>query len=122
MQGGERRNNGAVVWTRHAGLAVKLRRGPATQQLDSSVGKVPNCRISMDLMFYVVMKWNLIIVLSLAVNYSLSTGLIKNACICAIHYLSIPPFARACNYPCINMPTTHYVTQYGFYSDTTRPV
>jgi hypothetical protein len=89
---------------------------------DSSVGKGANCRVSMDLIFYIVTNWNQIVVLSLAVNYSLSTGLIKNACICVSHYLSIPLLAHVCSYPCINLPTTHYVTQHGFYSDTTRPV
>lgn len=76
----------------------------------------------MDLIFYVVTKSTLIIVPSLVVKCSLPKGLIKNACICVMHYLSIPPLAQACNYPCINMPTTHYVTQHGFYSDTTRLV
>ena len=79
MQGGERRNKGVVVWTRHAGLAVNR---DVVQRQDNTAG---NCRVSVDLIFYIITKSNLIIVLSLAVDYSLSTGLIKNASICVTH-------------------------------------
>jgi len=84
-EGRGRRNNAVVVWT-HAGLALDC---GVVQRQDSSVGKVTNCRISMDLIFDVVTKSNLIIVLFLAVNCLLSTGLIKNACICVMHYLTL---------------------------------